>query len=1843
MLRQRFNWRSDTPLIRELSRPHRQQAKIDSQLGEIVPKLEQLKISSYGTDIVMPHTEKLPTLQELEIVGSKINSKMLSELLINATNLRILKINVDNSLNYLKLPRGALIHLKKTELRGVKISAEGLKILLKSAPNLDVLDLSNSTLNPPIIDEELRHLLGHVKWVHGLEPIPALLKRKKEQEDRLAKEMLPSREPVSSPPVIEKPLEKSESIMPTGDVSKKPEDTPDVIPQPPLPVEDPIHDPHRFLNQTPTDPDFQFKYRGINKTKNQGMIIEKLSQFLTLTGQHVAYIPKLQKGICNSLAHYFIKKSPVEWQAFMKEVADWNGGASTLTKKLKSTFNDLFDEVKKYNLSPHGSSTQYHYIGDDLLPFLFSEQKPYVLHSAWHAISVYPTPTHDAWIVYDPNFVNGPREVKKEDLLDTIQKAIGNHVRLESIKKYKHHAPKISDPAKFIEEGGLLLLTQCTNAPEMLTQMKPPLAINKEALNGILLRNVEGVPAWVHGLEYPTLSNFTHRLLQQFIEKNPLDYGLQLQRSINALTPFKKQELITCLIQQQHPKGCFPHLFSRRRVPAASAEYYDELITIVREASPSKIDKKRPLKPPSEDERKIDDAIPTPLPHLTELASQGSLTKEPSELEVHRTDEGSPLPVPVVTSAVLKSKTVDYEHALETWNKKKSVTSTLNEYCQTCVAQGEVKKRLIEFSSDEDVDAMHYALLKHAKDTHRPVFYVNSPSDLVCSAPYVARDEDNHGTLRRGPGGALYDFLEKAKADDSSPILIVNYDNFDADDIVRFNTLVDKDRKADGTDLPDKTIVIGLINVNHPDNYQGADFYSRMDLAESCPIDSEPLQHAIPKMNIMADDSGTAISHAINLYHSADWRERLLGRWVLDEDKLTYQEGELQKAQHAGATTFDIQNGLWDDKEFLRFWQEASQAGEIIHAGRTIPLPADFAVSQHEGYPWEHLKTHVQPDEVLSDEPHKVLNPTTIGDFFNRYRVNETGQLEPLKGLIEEAAFLSPSHASVKTLKVHLTRAIGEDEWAMLLDECQRHNVRLTIYCAPGVTLPVVLQSDSPPMSAPTPAIPPWDKTLPSSTHVIQSSDVDTTLALLPHDTRETIIIDVAECHGSDLLTQMNGNLNKESLRFEFSTRQCAVLNALADNKRVILKGHFSAELADELAPLLIERQNLSAPLGSLILITEDTASLSYVPQQDHHVSTDEKIACLGELTPEIIAALAPFVEEESLSKLKTRRDYLVDTPDALSDAAWAGMYNLPREFESLETLDATTSYDKTLAFTESRLKAVNTILARAPYVFLSGLSGVGKSTFVEKELCQEGDTLFHGESHMKEWATASSESGRPILFIDEANLSPQQWSEFEGLFNDPPGILVEGTFYPLSKDHKVVFAGNPVSYGDERKLAPFFARHGNAVVFEPIPTAALYEKVLKPVFAGTLLEGKSAEISSHLLDVYRFLCTCSTTDVLISPRELQMMALMVVSHYSQQDEPQSLETITEHFAYHLAKQLVPEEHRALFDEKFKPKATLLSPAATEPSDFLITESRAHVSQFLDEMLALRELRQETSANPVQQFGGLGGLILDGEPGIGKSELVISALRARGYDEMHDFEKPATSDKPFYRMPVSMSPDEKEKLLVKAFHEGAVIIIDEINSSPMMERLLNALLTGKSPDGKTPTKPGFMVIGTQNPVTMAGRHAASTALLRRMATLELSPYSTKEACEILVLKGLPLETAEAMATAYEKQVALAAKLGKTPAPTFRDLIKLANLTLKAHIKKQDHSAAQALKGELDPNPTDLTEATPRQAETLAPESKEAEHTRLQPTLPLSTAQQTMKRYKAAMLDDTTSLPTPKPS
>jgi hypothetical protein len=350
-------------------------------------------------------------------------------------------------------------------------------------------------------------------------------------------------------------------------------------------------------------------------------------------------------------------------------------------------------------------------------------------------------------------------------------------------------------------------------------------------------------------------------------------------------------------------------------------------------------------------------------------------------------------------------------------------------------------------------------------------------------------------------------------------------------------------------------------------------------------------------------------------------------------------------------------------------------------------------------------------------------------------------------------------------------------------------------------------------------------------------------------------------------------------------------------------------------------------------------------------------------------------------------------------------------------------------------------------------------------------------------------------------------------------------------------------------------------------------EQILTPVFQNTGIE--PGPIIDRILAVYSFICDCSTTDILISPRELQMMALLTITRAQKYPE-QDINAIAEHFTYQLAINLLPIEKRREFDARFKPKTIFEPPKAPPEDGFFVTPSRQEVSQQLNDLLALRHWRrQETATLSFQQkTGGLGGIIIEGEPGIGKSQLVIATLRAWGYEEEHDLTTTSSKENPFYIMPVSMPLSEKEHLLIKAFNEGAIVMIDEINSSPMMERLLNDLLMGKNPKGKPDdvVKPGFMIIGTQNPVTMAGRRAASNALLRRVVSTTLPEYESDEIRHILKNKGVPANVADDMITAYESKQAHAIKHMLSPVPNFRHLMTLVD----QYLDSRKHSEASTL-------------------------------------------------------------------
>ncbi|KTD32109.1 AAA domain (dynein-related subfamily) [Legionella moravica] len=1510
-----------------------------------------------------------------------------------------------------------------------------------------------------------------------------------------------------------------------------------------------FHNYRSFLNHTPTAKDYIFQYTKPNGSLSQSMIVQQLAQYLTLKQKDVVFIPKIMDGICTPLTQLFTQLHFSEFKQFEARILQWDGTLSSLNQVLIEQFELLWELVKNH-LSGRSSAIPLTFIGanleqienqsvpsvpiheldgdnwvDFILEPLRSEDK--VSHSLfsnknlerkqkidsfnsflksgcrlfnpWHAIAIKRI-DKDQWQFYDPNSIEGAQTVPRHNLAKYIKRSLGTQVSIETVNELL--VPQIENSDAFIQKGGLLSLCESSNYQDILQLLGPDQAYSPEALQGILLRTMKGVPAWYEGLFSPRAATLTHQLLAQFIQKHPVDYRRLLTKSVKLLTPQQKSECIQLLTSQ---------------LPSYSA-------------------------------------LNAPIDFPPVLGCQVRGIEHSLYDVLHDVLRGA-------------GNKHYFKNELKTWYRPVVQMLSTQDYCEYLIQGDRIKNTLIEFGSTQSLNAFRLALELIVKNRNYSVYYAHSPQDLICSAPFIQRN-GHQGTLQRGPGGAFYDFLIKSHNNSLPSILIVNYDTFSVEDLVRFNGLLDKKRCADGVAVPETTLIFGLININKPDCYQGSDFYSRFNRVEKNPLSEVSLAESINRIHFVEQQ---ASAHVINLFNSSDWKQLLLGSWVLEGTRLRFKEGALA---HLEGTIIELRNAPWNHDEFKLFWQAACYPGATHFPGSNLPIPYNLQLIESNGYDLSgfmhrcsitntSLSSQVSDDSSVEHSDLTILNSYSLYKYFNHYQFSDEYQSLVLKpGLIETN--------QGGALSVCLTHTISVDEWARLLTECECYQVYLYVSISPGVVLPDEFHVSVETLSSVTT---PWVERQEVHTEVIVSNDPDYTQALILSFQPDCLVLDVSELSSADLLERLSGSLNKDTLEFQFSRQPSFLKDTLKNNKRILLKGTCSQELEQQLASLLMQRQLLESAPGQLILLTQNENSFQFMPRTTHKVSADDLRAFFGSLPHDGIS--------DTFITLRARRRYRLAFPEMDSKQAWAGINNLEPQSLKLKELNPLTSAKEVMNYDDDRQQRIRALLCHSPYVLLTGFSGAGKTTFVLNELVRNGEKLYVGFDQIKNWIDDNETDDYRYLFLDEVNLEGSQLSVFEGLFNEPPALLIDGEIKVLSSRHKLICAANPLSYGGERRVPAFFMRHGNALVFDPLPTALLYEKIIKPVFAAHHYSMPQIEqLSKQFLELYRFLVECSSTDILISPRELQMMALLTLNYLRNNPEVDP-EQVAAHYAYTLGEPLVPEQHQAEFHERFKPITPLIIKASHQQYDggsrkvkFQITPSRYPAHQLLTDLLSLHEFRKTQAVNDEQRYGGLGGIIFEGDPGLGKSELVFETLIEQGFREAEADIEYQEGEAVFYKIPVSMDVAEKESLLLKAFNQGAIVVIDEINSSTMLERLLNSLLMGSDLNGNRPTRPGFMLIGTQNPNTMAGRRTLGNALSRRMITLTLSDYPAEEIQFILEQKGYGNQTAYDLTAAFKKNQHLAAEKELTPRPTFRDLMMFAKKFKKANPTLQNNSSAK---------------------------------------------------------------------
>lgn len=1668
-------------------------------------------LNEFGIKLI----ETQPSLKSVKIFGVEMfssaeNRKLTARLFTAMKNLESIEItsfrNIPDFFTSL-LPKDLeFTQLNRIKLVSAPIQRVDLVALLKRMPNLEEVELDRIGLDT--VNSELIHYLNS----RSIKILPAQL--------------------ISEVQLLEK-----------WQREKKKKD-----------LSESHHDPEYFLSYRPQS---EFK-KGADRSLSQDMIMAKLAIYISLRRPDFDNkIESVATGICHALATLFNETSSADWKKMLESLQKWDGDPSALDFATEGYLKKIFERWKDiYVHNNRKYKPSYTFLGDAFTDFLNHKEsrrrllvfdESFIVSNPWHSIAIKfnqkAQEGRGEWRVYDPNYQGGYKTFpadKTEDVKNAVEASLG---KLYAVgMSWLSTKPRMQTPEDIIAKGGLLVLDFVDNFDEIkpLIEGLTVKSILPETLKmGLFIRaNISAMPAFMCGImaEKVEVSTLTFKLLNELYEsyKDKGEFRAALMKSMDAVGwNFNLRLSLSEKIRKLN-NNILDHRYDT--ITKILLDCIFTTVKISHEAKPTPVMAPSPVLVPEK-------------PDKSKKPKKAEQKKEPEKKEPERK-------APDLTPAK-DVREHEFEVLFETMGKRTLQKLTRHDFLTQLLAIPAVTKgidpdhkRLVETSSSQHVRALSLAVLQHCGKISRPVFYVDSPNDLICSAPYIERT-GNKGTIRKAVagGGRLFDFLQQHQDKANPPIIVVNYENFTNQDKRRFKGLLADARHADGTPLSDFVLLLGIENSSSPLYSVSSEFSSKFSSQQDCPLTLDELSaglFVIPEATESVSDTNVV---TINLFHADDWEERLVGKWVINGESLYFEEGPLVKAIKESKSV-RILNGDWDDEKFRFFWDALAATRKLDCAGEVIPISQQFQLYRSDGYLDHHrLKPeNIHKEGYLDIAVARTLNPSNVRQFLTREICDDTLKtLNTTQGIIAEYSGMQ--------LHVNVTRDLSEDQWAEILEECKRCSVTLICHYAPAKLKR------------------PFNSELKERTRIIESTDVDATLLRLSNADKSLQFIDCSSCESSALLTLLQGDFDQKTLKFSFTEKESALLKALRENKNVVLVNP-SPKLADALAPLLLSRQyDPDSSRGSITIVTGDSSALSGFPAQIDNVSAaDKRELLIKRFGQDVADAVDSFVSREPFCKLASRARYFqrvaevgipVDT-----EHAWQGMLSLLGGIK-LKPLDLAHAKELADAFVDARQDAIKQGLKFSPFLFLTGLTGVGKSTHIEKYLEKDDYAkLYNGDAAMIAWVTDQSKDKLKVLFIDEANIATQFWNIFEGLFHVPPGILIDNVFYPLDENHKVIFAGNPMSYGGEREFDEFFARHGNALLFDPLPLEFIHEYIIKPILEYKGLQSQIEKISPIFLEVYQFLCECSVDEVLISPREVQMMALLTLSHLEKFPNDDPINT-ARHYAYLVGQHLAPEKMRAKFEQQFATTVNIShdNPVLSHPkTDYVRTPAHEQAINLINDFLQLQEFRKGNSdLNSAQYYGGLGGIVIEGAAEVGKKKMVIAQLLNRGYTQVKlgDLQVP---DKAFYFIPVNMNPDDKITVLLKAFDEGAFVVIDAINSSPMMERLLNDLLMGKAPGGVRPKKPGFGIIGIQKPITVEGTDITSNALARRVVTASLRKNFREENRDILLESHIESDIALPLATALDQVTKKAEREGLAP-PTISAALRIAR-----HYKQQLHAS-----------------------------------------------------------------------
>lgn len=987
-----------------------------------------------------------------------------------------------------------------------------------------------------------------------------------------------------------------------------------------------------------------------------------------------------------------------------------------------------------------------------------------------------------------------------------------------------------------------------------------------------------------------------------------------------------------------------------------------------------------------------------------------------------------------------------------------------------------------------------YNCLSHIRHTchNRPIFYVDSPEQLRTSLRRLKLNRDkNECEMIEPPAGLLHDFLMTHQHTDPPPVIVINWENFTFSDMVQFNSVIDTDkRRVDNTPIPPSATIVGLHSRNEKmmDLLGDSSFVSRHATGGIHDFTAQTLPQ-------QKGDSGAAKAAVggvlkINLHQSPRWHDILIGKAYvdgnkIDGNKIKWKDGQLLKLlNNAGITHVELINPPVADQKFKNFVADLRAGLPLTLLNHEVPLGRKLIVNNSEKPSFtEGVAISITRVNHLVKDAY-IINSATFEQCLHTKVITDDLMLAGM-GLLETN--------KNEALTLCVCDNLSESQWSLMLEQAKKYNVTLNISVLPDVKIPAQISIQErtiphPPLhpkkqpsggpeirkqlAAPAvPKLPPIIKT--STNRFIITNDVEYSVTQVQREfATPAKVIDLSEVGIDDLFCKVGYSIRPEG--FRFTKQNSAIWQALQAGETIILKGYCSDDMLNYLASMMssspyfaFEGKKHTFP-GKLIIVADKTLKPpAWLPAEIQTVTIAQKKEALG-------LAQDDRVQDKPFIQLQVRvpaLDLAKSAPDDLS-------------------LEACEQFEK------NRVEAVQHKLRFSPYALLEGPPGVGKSYFMRAFASDPAVRIYReNDNDIEKWATDQVPDGvQKILFRDEINLRGIDCSQDRDLLNDPPSIFVNGKYYLLTANCKIMYAQNPLDYGGERHEPKLFEDLPECkYTFDQMSKAFVLHRILKPIFNTTFDSAESLARATKILN--------ENYASMRSIRDLQTKAIFECA--KEKEKQRAMTAREEVVADPVNRRMICVGHH----------------------DFILTPSRYEPYQ---DVLTLLQARIFKRALPVEapdgaKYNGTNGLVLQGPPGVGKSEFIEHVLNDEGYAEINSKTTPAQieSGKVYYRLRASVSNEQKLKILHEAFQKGAILIIDEIDSCPLLENYLNAYLVGEDIHGKRARSPGFTILSTANGASLKGRRELPAPLKSRMLALTFNEYPRDDLIQILNAKFIP--------------------------------------------------------------------------------------------------------------------------